>query len=357
MDAGDGTMLAAQLVGLRDYRMVRVPVPEMADDQVLVRITHVGICGSDSSFWKLKHTLNELHPLPTPPGSHGHEAVGVVERVGKDVQGVAVGDQVVRINLVAGRDWDMRCFAEYAVADRPVVVNGADPRAVCFADPLGVAMIHVQVLFYPNMVTIPGVSVPADLERVHIPRALLAKEKRIVVIRGMGFIGVLAAWLLRMHGCEPVGLEIVPEKIAAARDMGIECWDAAQAGALAAIREKHGPAVAVLECCGASDVDDLIGVLGDQGVCVLMGTSRKEVNLTYRPLREKGITIVCPSNAALQSQIGFNYWEPAARLLQRGEIAPQPMIDAEFPLADLQHALGQVEDHPEWRRALIRVGE
>jgi L-iditol 2-dehydrogenase len=350
-------MTAAQLVGLRDYRIVRAPAPEPGDDQALVRITHVGICGSDSSFWKLKHTLNELHPLPAPPGSHGHEAVGRVERVGKNVRGVAVGDQVVRINLVAERDWDMRCFAEYALADRPVVVNGADPRAVCFADPLAVAMIHVQALFYPNLVSLPDVRTPADLERIHVPPALCVGGEPFVVIRGMGFIGVLAAWLLQRHGVAPVGLEIVPAKIDAARAFGIECWDAKEPDAIARIREKHGPAVAALECCGASDVDDLVGALGDQGVCVLMGTSRRDVALTYRPLRERGVTIVCPSNAALQTQIGFNYWEPAARLLQRGTIAPQPMIDAEFRLDELQHALEEVEAHPEWRRALIRVSE
>lgn len=357
MTASLATMQAAQLVGLRDYRIVRAPVPEPAEDQALVRITHVGICGSDSSFWKLKHTLNELHPLPAPPGSHGHEAVGRVERVGSKMRGVRVGDQVVRINLVAGRDWDMRCFAEYALADRPVVVNDADPRAVCFADPLAVAMIHVQALFYPNLVTVPGLSEPKDLERIHLSPSLANRQDRVVVIRGMGFIGVLAAWLLQKVGVRPVGLEIVPEKIEAARALGIECWNAADPDALAGICERHGPAMAALECCGSSDVDSLVGLLGDQGVCVLMGTSRKDVALTYRPLRERGVTLVFPSNAALQSQIGFNYWEPAARLLQRGEIAPQPMIDAEFPLVDLQRALEEIEAHPEWRRVVIRVAD
>jgi threonine dehydrogenase-like Zn-dependent dehydrogenase len=168
-------MRAAQLVGERDYRMVEVETPVPDDNQVLVRITHVGICGSDSSFWKLSHTLNELHPLPAPPGSHGHEAVGRVVEVGRNVGGVRVGDQVVRIDV------------------------------------------------------------------------------------------------------------------------------------------------------------------------------------TYRPLRAKGITIVCPSNAALQAATGFNYWESAARLLEEGTLAPQSMIDAEYPLSGLQQALEDLELHPEWRRALVRV--
>ena len=98
-------MRAAELVGERDYRIVKVETPVPNGHQVLVGITHVGQCGSDSSFWKLSHTLNEiLHPLPAPPGSHGHEAVGRVVQVGRNVRGVRVGDQVVRINRVADRD-------------------------------------------------------------------------------------------------------------------------------------------------------------------------------------------------------------------------------------------------------------
>ena len=348
-------MKAAQLVGARDYRIVEVGTPVPNDDQVLVRITCVGICGSDGSFWKLSHTLNELHPLPAPPGSHGHEAVGRVVQAGRKVRGVRVGDQVVRINLVADRDWDMRCFAEYALADRPVVVNHGDPRAVCFADPLAVAMIHVQALFYPNLITMPVLREAADLQRMAVPERYRRGETQPVLVRGMGFIGVLAAWLLRRHGLCPIGLEIEKQKIEAARALGIDCRDGRDPEAVRAIVRQYGPMAGALECCGASDVDSLVEALDDQAVCVLMGTSRKRLDLMYQPLRAKGIALVCPSNAALQAVVGFNYWEAAARLLEDGTIAPQPMIDAEYPLTDLQQAMEDAERHPEWRRALILV--
>jgi L-iditol 2-dehydrogenase len=351
------TMQAAQLVGEQNYKIVEVETPVPDDNQVLVRITHVGICGSDSSFWKLTHTLNELHPLPAPPGSHGHEAVGRVVQVGRNVRGVRVGDQVVRINLVADRDWDMRCFAEYALADRPVVVNRGDPRAVCFADPLAVAMIHVQALFYPNLVTMPVLREASDLLRLAVPEPYLRGGLRPVLIRGMGFIGVLAAWLLQKHGLRPIGLEIEAKKIEAARTLGLDCRDGKNSEAIPTIVREYGPMAGALECCGASDVDSLVEALDDQGVCVLMGTSRKRIDVAYQPLRAKGITLVCPSNAALQAVFGFNYWEGAARLLEEGVIGPQPMIDAEYPLFHLQNALEDLEFHPEWRRALIQVAD
>lgn len=348
-------MRAAQLVGERDYRIVEVETPAPNDRQVLVGITHVGICGSDSSFWKLSHTLNDLHPLPAPPGSHGHEAVGRVVQAGRSVRGARVGDQVVRINLVADRDWDMRCFADYALADYPIVVNQGDPRAVCFADPLAVAMIHVQALFYPNLLSMPFLREAADLESIAVPETYRRVEPLPVLIRGLGFIGSLASQLLLRSGLRPIGLEVEKRKIEAAREMGIDCRDGRDPEAIRAIVRQYGPIPAAMECCGASDVDSLVEVLADQGVCVLMGTSRKRIELAYQPLRAKGITLVCPSNAALQAVVGFNYWEAAAHLLERGTIVPQPMIDAEYHLADLQQAMEDLESHPEWRRALIRV--
>lgn len=350
--ARPSTMRAAQLVGSRDYRLVETPVPAPGPGQALVRITHVGICGSDLSFWQLRHTLNELHPPPAPPGSHGHEAAGVIVEVGARVRGVRVGDRVVRINLVRDRDWDMRCFAEYALADRPIVVNEGHPRRVCFADPLAVALIHAQAVFDPAFA---GRRAGRSLERVAIGRPRRGRQPPVVVVRGMGFIGVLVALLLRGAGATPVALEVEPAKIEAARCFGIDCRNAREPDALARIREDYGPAAGAVECCGASDLDELAALLGELGVCVVMGTSRVRVELLYRPLRERGLTVAFPSNAALQARHGRTYWEAAARLLERGDIDPLPMVDAVYPLADLQRALEETEAHPEWRRTLVEV--
>jgi len=350
--ARPATMRAAQLVGLRDYRIVDAPVPAPAADQALVRITHVGICGSDLSFWRLRHTLNALHPPPAPPGSHGHEASGVVVETGRRLRGVRVGDRVVRINLVRDRDWDMRCFAEYALADRPIVVNDGDPRRVCFADPLAVALIHAQAAFDPAFTKGRG---GATLERVAVGARRRWGAQPVVVIRGMGFIGVLVAMLLRAAGAVPVGLEIEPAKTEAARGCGFDCRDARDTDAVAHLRADYGPAAAAIECCGASNLDEMVALLDDLGVLVVMGTSRERVDLDYRPLRERGVTLVFPSNAALQARTGRTYWEAAARLLERGEIDPLPMVDAVYPLDELQRALEETEAHPEWRRTLIEV--
>ena len=82
-------MKAAWLRGLRRFEMVEVDVPKIEPNQVLVKISKVGICGSDRGMWKGEHFFNDLYGWERfQPGEHGHEAVGHVSKVGKDVQGV-----------------------------------------------------------------------------------------------------------------------------------------------------------------------------------------------------------------------------------------------------------------------------
>ncbi|MBP3962432.1 zinc-dependent alcohol dehydrogenase [Paenibacillus lignilyticus] len=97
-------MKAIQITGVHQYESIEVPVPEIKDDQVLVRIHLVATCPR----WDL-HMMggkdmfiqNRQPDYPLPPGFPGHEAVGVVEAVGSSVQGFAPGDRVVALEHVS----------------------------------------------------------------------------------------------------------------------------------------------------------------------------------------------------------------------------------------------------------------
>lgn len=75
-------------VGRIAMRYAEVPVPGV--DEVRVRITYVGICGSDlESFRGLR-----APEFMTTPARLGHEVAGVIDAVGSSVVGVRVGDRV-----------------------------------------------------------------------------------------------------------------------------------------------------------------------------------------------------------------------------------------------------------------------
>ena len=56
-----------------------VPVPEVKDDQVLVKIMNIGICGSDI------HVYHGKHPFTKYPVTQGHEVSGEIVELGANV--------------------------------------------------------------------------------------------------------------------------------------------------------------------------------------------------------------------------------------------------------------------------------
>ncbi|KAK5638769.1 hypothetical protein RI129_013064 [Pyrocoelia pectoralis] len=83
--------LTAVLYGIRDLRLEQRPIPEPKDDEVLLKIDVVGICGSDTHFVQDGH----LGPLAVDkPMGLGHEAAGTVWKVGKSVTTLKKGDRV-----------------------------------------------------------------------------------------------------------------------------------------------------------------------------------------------------------------------------------------------------------------------
>lgn len=81
-------MKAATLVEPGRIELVDKPVPEIGPDDVLLRISTTTICGTDIHILKGEY--------PVPPGlTIGHEPVGIVEKIGSQVQGFKEGQRVI----------------------------------------------------------------------------------------------------------------------------------------------------------------------------------------------------------------------------------------------------------------------
>lgn len=64
-----------------------VEIPEVKDDQVLVKIMNIGICGSDI------HVYHGKHPFTKYPVTQGHEVSGEIVKLGAGVQNFRVGEE------------------------------------------------------------------------------------------------------------------------------------------------------------------------------------------------------------------------------------------------------------------------
>jgi L-iditol 2-dehydrogenase len=82
-------MKAAVWYGGKDIRIEDVPKPKIENDEVLVKVKAVGICGSEL------HAYEGVSQRRTPPLVMGHEFSGEIAEVGKEVENLKIGERVV----------------------------------------------------------------------------------------------------------------------------------------------------------------------------------------------------------------------------------------------------------------------
>ena len=78
-------LLAAVYYNNHDVRIQEMPIPKSATTKLCLKVMASGICGSDVIEW---------YRVPKAPIVLGHEATGIIDKVGSKVKGVKVGDRV-----------------------------------------------------------------------------------------------------------------------------------------------------------------------------------------------------------------------------------------------------------------------
>lgn len=83
-------MLALRLYGPKDIRLEEIPVPEINDDEILLKVDAAAVCGTDVRMWQNgQKGVDADHPLVL-----GHEFAGTIVKVGKNVPFYKEGMQV-----------------------------------------------------------------------------------------------------------------------------------------------------------------------------------------------------------------------------------------------------------------------
>jgi threonine dehydrogenase-like Zn-dependent dehydrogenase len=222
--------------GSEDVRVEEVPDPAIEEPtDAIVRITSTGLCGSDLHLYKV------LGPFLEPGDVLGHEPMGVVEAVGADVDQIAPGDRVViPFNISCGHCWmcERQLYAQCETTQNRDTGTGASL--------FGYTKLYGQVpggqaeLLRVPQAQFGPIKVPEGppdnrflfLSDV-LPTAWQAVEYAeipdggSVAIFGLGPIGQMAGRIARHRGARVIGIDLVPERLAIARDSGIEVIDVA----------------------------------------------------------------------------------------------------------------------------------
>jgi propanol-preferring alcohol dehydrogenase len=244
-----------------------VPVPEVGQGQILVKIEASGVCHTDL------HAADGDWPVkPNPPFIPGHEGVGTVAAVGAGVAAVKEGDRVgvPWLHTACGHcrhclaGWETLCDAQ---KNTGYSVNGGFAEYV-LADPSYVGHLpHGLDWDTAAPILCAGVTVYKGLKETD------TKPGDTVVISGIGGLGHIAVQYARAMGLDVIAVDISDEKLALAREMGAAAViNAKTTDPVAEVKALCGGAQGVLvTAVSPSAFSQALGMLAKRGTMSLVG--------------------------------------------------------------------------------------
>lgn len=191
-----------------------MPVPK--DNEVLVHIKHIGICGSDIHYYESGRIGDFVVEKPI---ILGHESAGVVEAVGKDVTNVKVGDRVaLEPGYTCGK-------CEFCMTGRynlcpDVVFMATPPYDGAFCEYVAYPS-HMAFKLPDNMSTMEGALVEPLAVGIHATNQGGASLGQTAVILGSGCIGLCTLLALRAKGVTEVYVsDVLDKRLAKAKELG-----------------------------------------------------------------------------------------------------------------------------------------
>jgi len=321
-------MKALLLSEYRHLEITDLPSPTPAPDEVLIRVSACGICGSDV------HGYDGSSGRRIPPIVMGHEAAGIVAAIGKDVRKVAETDRVTFDSTVFCGVCQFCLRGEINLCDNRNVLGvscGDYRRAGAFAEFVTVPerIVHrlPESLGFPQAAMLEAVSVA-----LHAVSLSQIKTGQSALVLGAGMIGLLTMQVLRVAGCSSVYVaDVDSTRLKLASSLGatetLLATGADLASKISDLTKGQGVDLAV-EAVGINDtVTAAVNCVRKGGTVTLVGNISAEVTLPLQKVVTRQIRMQgsCASSGE---------YPQAIELVSTGKIQVQPLITAVAPLEE-----------------------
>ncbi|OGI20526.1 MAG: hypothetical protein A3B68_02925 [Candidatus Melainabacteria bacterium RIFCSPHIGHO2_02_FULL_34_12] len=208
-------MNACLFYGPYDIRNEKISVPQINDNEILVKIKAALTCGTDLKTFQRGHPLL----IKSIPSTFGHQFSGVVVKTGTNVKNFSVGQRVVALNSTPCYQCRFCIKEQFSLCENIEFLNGA------YAEYIAVPENIVK----HNTYEIPG-NIPfeaaASLEGlavvIHgIERSEISSDKTICII-GTGSIGLMFVALAKLNGAKVISIGRKDYKLNAAKNLGAD---------------------------------------------------------------------------------------------------------------------------------------
>jgi L-iditol 2-dehydrogenase len=333
-------MRAAVLRGPGEILVEERPVPEPAPGEVVVRVSSVGVCGSDTHYYE-HGRIGRF--VVEDPLVLGHEASGEVAALGADVASLAVGE---RVSIEPGVP-DLTC--EQCLAGR----YNLCPNMRFFATPpIDGAFAEYVVVHAAFAHRVPeGMSDDAAALLEPLSVGIWACRKggitagTRVLVTGAGPIGLLSIQAAQAFGAtEVVVSDVNPARLALARDLGATAVVDARTADLSDLER---PPQVLLECSGhPAATAQALRALDRSGRAVLVGMGGDELPLPLSVVQERELEVTGTFRYA-------GTWPTAIALVASGRIDLDRLVTGTYGLHQAEEALTAGRRDPQTVKVVI----
>ncbi len=304
------------------------PDPAIADDEVLIRVKAVGICGSDV------HGMDGSTGRRIPPIIMGHEAAGIIEDRGKNVRTWKKGDRVTFDSTIYPLDDWYTLKGLYNLSDNRMVL-GVSPKEYrrhgAFAEFVNVPQ-HILYRLPDEVSFTQAAMVEPVAVAAHAVELSSPGWNDSVAVIGSGMIGLFLIQVLRSKGCgKIIAADKDPVKLKLAVQLGADyAFDPQKQDIkdeILSLTSGRG-ADMVFEAVGTEDtVSTAVECVRKGGTVTLVGNLSPSVTMPLqsvvtRQIKIQGSCAICGEYPAVLDMIA------------RKEIRVEPLLSAEAPLSE-----------------------
>ncbi len=317
-----------------EIKFIDIPIPELKEDEILVKIMRIGVCGSDI------HVYHGKHPYTDYPVTQGHEVSGKIEKIGLRVQGFKPGDKVtIQPQVVCGHCYPCT-HGKYNICDELKVMGfqTTGTASEFFAvDSEKVIKLPDEMIYEEGAMLEPcAVAVHAVLKGGDVTNFN-------VLVLGAGPIGNLVAQTSLALGAKAVMITDLSDfRLGVAKEVGIDITiNPTKVDLSEEIIKAFGPDKAdlIIECVGANKtIDDaienarkgtdiiVVGVFGDKPIIDLGFVQDRELRVIGSMMYQT------------------NDFIKAIELVHSKKIDLKPLMTNHFPFEDYNKAYKFIED-------------
>ena len=329
-------MKAIKVIEPFKVEIVDVPKPEIKnDDDVIVRITSGGICGSDIGIY------NGTNSLATYPRLIGHEFGGIVTETGKDVTSVKAGDKVAVDPVIScGHCYACRIGRHNVCSALEVMGvhrDGGFAEFVCAPE----ANIHKFHKDFDEsfLGLVEPFTIGVEINR----RGQITKGDKVLIM-GSGPIGIAAMQVAKRNGAEVIMTDLVKERLDKALSMGTDevvlVSEENLEERLLKFTDGEGIPVIVDTVCIPSSFEQSVQLACPAGRIVVLGLKNVPSQITMADITKKELTIA-------GSRLNNNCFDEVIAGFEDGTLHPEQLMTKSYNYKDVMEALTMITEHPQ----------